>query len=1007
MAAPFFEQPILNSPYDEPRFHHALDDRGQPLDLPPFAGRRRSEIVTPAVPPPKGRPAKTAQGNLNFGGDGDEPEYNPTPIINEIRQHVASWRALPNPADWGVEPPTQRLLSYWRSHEFSGMRPFFCQVEAVETIIWLTEVALRRPQYKTIRAHLEVGNAASNPELFRLAMKMATGAGKTTVMAMLIAWHASNAARMSGSDRFARGFLIVTPGITIRDRLRVLKPEDAQNYYATRELVPRDVIGDIAKAKIVITNYHAFKRREATDVSKVGRALLQGRGAPPETLETEGQMLQRACGDLLELKNVVVINDEAHHCYRERPKTTNKSDLKGEERDEAEKNNEAARLWISGVEALKRKLRGLTAVYDLSATPFFLAGSGYLEGSLFPWVVSDFSLIDAIECGIVKLPRVPVDDNLAAGDMPIYRDLWKVLKERNRSLPRKGASKAGELDPFKLPPELQTALYSLYSHYKQTFEAWDRVLHIPPVFIVVCNNTAVSKLVYEWISGFERKNEDDEPYMIHAGHLPLFGNFDEYGQRLAKPNTLLIDSEQIDSGDALDPAFREMAAPEIEKFKREKAAREGAGSRDVSDAELLREVMNTVGKKGKLGEGIRCVVSVSMLTEGWDANTVTHIVGVRAFGTQLLCEQVVGRALRRQSYELDPKTNLFSVEYADILGIPFAFTAEAVPAPVAPPKPVTRIQAIKAREALEIVFPRVEGYRVDLPNERLRAEFSEDSRLILTPENVGPCTVLLQGLVGASVEITPKVLEDIRPSTITFHIAKRLIETRFRDSGEELPVSLFGDAQRIVRRWIDEGYLVAKGVPLAAVTYLQLADDAAERIFVACQRVTSGDARRKAILDPYNPRGSSRFVNFTTSKDVRMSDPSKSHVNAVVCDSGWEHELARVIERNPHVMSYVKNHGLDFEVPYRDGAVPRKYLPDFIVRIDDGGDEPLNLVLETKGFRGKDAQIKAETMKALWVPGVNNLATQGRWGFAEFTDVHEIEAAFDRLVESTLQKVLA
>jgi type III restriction enzyme len=414
----------------------------------------------------------------------------------------------------------------------------------------------------------------------------------------------------------------------------------------------------------------------------------------------------------------------------------------------------------------------------------------------------------------------------------------------------------------------------------------------------------------------------------------------------------------------------------------------------------LREVMNTVGKKGMLGEGIRCVVSVSMLTEGWDANTVTHIVGVRAFGTQLLCEQVVGRALRRQSYELDPKTNLFTVEYADILGIPFAFTANPVKAPVTPPKPVTRVQAIKAREALEIVFPRVEGYRVDLPNERLKAEFSEDSRLILTPENVGPCTVLLQGLVGVSVEITPKVLEDIRPSTITFYIAKRLIETRFRDAGEDLPVSLFGDAQRIVRRWIDEGYLVAKGVPLAAVTYLQLADDAAERIFVACQRVTSGEARKKAILDPYNPRGSSRFVNFTTSKAVRMTDPAKSHVNAVVCDSGWEHELARVIERNPHVISYVKNHGLDFEVPYRDGAVPRKYLPDFIVRIDNGGDEPLNLVLETKGFRGKDAQMKAETMKTLWVPGVNNLGTQGRWGFAEFKDVHEIEAAFDRLVET-------
>ena len=493
------------------------------------------------------------------------------------------------------------------------------------------------------------------------------------------------------------------------------------------------------------------------------------------------------------------------------------------------------------------------------------------------------------------------------------------------------------------------------------------------------------------------------------GHLDLFRNFDDFGNRLPKPNTLLIDSEQIESGDALDPGFRELAGPEIEQFKREKAAREGAGAtaETISDAELLREVMNTVGKSGRLGEGIRCVVSVSMLTEGWDTNTVTHIVGVRAFGTQLLCEQVVGRALRRQSYELDPATDLFRVEYADILGIPFAFTAKPVAAPILAPKPVFRVQAVKERAPLEIVFPRVEGYRVELPDERLQAHFSADSRLTLTPENVGPCTVLLQGIVGESVEITPKVLEDIRPSTITFHIAKRLIETRFRDAGQDLPVSLFGDAQRIVRRWIDEGYLVAKGVPIAAVTYLQLADEAAERIYLACQRVTGSERRVKAILDPYNPRGSSRFVNFTTSKPVRMSDPRKSQVNAVVCDSTWEGELARVIERNPHVLAYVKNQGLNFEVPYRDGATLRRYLPDFIVRIDDGGDEPLNLILETKGYRGADAQLKAETMKTLWVPGVNNLGSQGRWDFAEFTDPFEIQAAFDQLVDGFVRKVLA
>jgi type III restriction enzyme len=1005
MPASFFEQPILNSPYEVPRLHHALDENGQPLDLPPVQGRRRSEIITP-VPLPKYKSNKASQGALALGGDDDEPEYNPTPIINEIRQHVASWRALPNPADWGVTPTTARLLAHWRSPDFSSIRPFFCQVEAVETIIWLTEVAARRGHYKTIHAHLEGGNAASNPELYRLAMKMATGAGKTTVMAMLIAWHTANAVRSSGSSRFARGFLLITPGITIRDRLRVLKPEDAESYYATRELVPSDVIADMGRAKIVITNYHAFKRREAFEAPKVTRAALQGNGPPLDTLKTEGEMLRDAIGDLIRLKNVVVINDEAHHCYRERPKTNVAQALKGEEKDEAEQNNAAARLWISGIEALKHKLGGLTAVYDLSATPFFLAGSGYREGALFPWVVSDFSLLDAIECGIVKLPRVPVDDNLAKGDMPIYRNLWQVMKDRGRSLPRKGASKAGDLDPFKLPEELQTALYSLYSHYKQTFEQWKPVVAVPPVFIVVCNNTSVAKLVYEWVSGFERDNEEGEPYTVHCGHLELFRNFTEQGQRLVKPMTLLIDSAQLESGDALDPRFREWASAEIEQFKREKMTREGAGAGDISDADLLREVMNTVGKQGRLGEEIRCVVSVSMLTEGWDTNTVTHIVGVRAFGTQLLCEQVVGRALRRLNYEADPATGLLRTEYADILGIPFAFTANPVKAPVTPPKPVTRIFAVKERQKLEIIFPRVEGYRVDLPNERLQAVFCEDSRLVLTPENVGPCRVLLQGIVGESVEITPQVLEEIRPSTITFHIAKRLIETRFRDAGQELPVSMFGDAQRVVRRWLDEGYLVAKGVPRSAVTYLQLADQAAERIFLACQRVESGERRIKAILDPFNRRGSTRFVNFTTSKDVRTSDPGKSQVNAVVCDSPWEAQLAFAIESHPRVIAYVKNQGLDFEVPYRDGATPRKYWPDFIVRIDIGRDEPINLVLETKGFRGQDAQLKAETMKKLWVPGVNNLGEYGRWAFAEFRDVYEIEAAFGKLVEDAVRGAL-
>jgi type III restriction enzyme len=385
MTESFFERPILNSPYDIPRLHHALDKDGQPLDEPPVEGRRRSELITP-VPRPRKRKNKPEQEIFVFGDDEGlssvEQEYNPTPIINEIRSHVASWRDLPNAADWSVTPTTARLLTHWRHHNFESVRPFFCQVEAAETVIWLTEVARQQKRYAKFWEHLKGANEQANPELLRIAMKMATGSGKTTVMAMLIGWQTVNAVRSPTSTLFSRGFLIITPGITIRDRLRVLLPDDPENYYRTRELLPPDMLGDIAKAKIVISNFHAFKRRETMDLSKVGRALLQGRGEAPQTIETEGQTLQRACGELIALKNVVVLNDEAHHCYREKVQTDEESELKGDDKEEAKKNNEAARLWISGIEALKRKI-GVRAVYDLSATPFFLRGSGYAEGTCF------------------------------------------------------------------------------------------------------------------------------------------------------------------------------------------------------------------------------------------------------------------------------------------------------------------------------------------------------------------------------------------------------------------------------------------------------------------------------------------------------------------------------------------------------------------------------------------------------------------------------------------------
>ena len=942
-------------------------------------------------------------------------EYNPFPIINEIRSHVAAWRKAPSRNDWGVTPATARLLHHWRHYRFQGIRPFFCQVEAAETVIWLTEVARQQKKHKYIWGHLHNANEQANPELLRLALKMATGAGKTTVMAMLMAWQTVNAVRAPGSKLFTRGFLIVTPGITIRDRLRVLQPNDPASYYKTRELVPVDMMEDINKAKIVITNYHSFQLREMMDTSKVGRSLLQGRDQALNTSETEGQMVRRVAEELMGLKNVVVINDEAHHCYREKPDNEDIAGLTADEKKEATEENKAARIWINGIEAFKRKL-GVRAVYDLSATPFFLRGSGWAEGTLFPWTISDFSLMDAIESGIVKLPRVPVADNIPNEDVPIFRDLWKHI---SKDMPKKGGRPQGRqaATPLALPEKLQTALHTLYSHYEQTYEAWKQAgIESPPVFIVVCNNMSTSKLVYEWISGWQRPNEDGEDVFEHNGHLELFRNFDEHGNRLARPNTLLIDSRQLESSDALDKNFRKAASLEIEQFKREMIQRSGAGDiGEISDAALLREIMNTVGKKDSLGEKVRCVVSVAMLTEGWDAKTVTHILGIRAFGTQLLCEQVVGRSLRRYSYEPDKDNNLFTVEYADIMGIPFDFTAKPQVAPVKPPRKTTRVHAVRERAALEIVFPRVTGYRVELPEERLRAEFTENSRLALTPEMVGPGQTLMAGIVGEGVMISAAEARSKRPSTIAYDLSKRLLYKYFKDEDGNPKLYLFGQVKRIAREWIDRGYLECRGnTGKWMLEYLNIADQAAERIYNAIVNAIPDQRQIKAVLDPYNPKSSTAHVSFSTTKDLWTTAPNKSHVNYVVLDSDWEAEFARVVEQHPRVISYVKNQGLGLEIPYKDGSSVRVYVPDFIVLIDDGYgvDDPLHLVVEVKGYRHENVRLKSETMRSQWLPGVNNSGVFGRWDFAEFSDVYamendlttKIETEFGSVVDAHLRK---
>jgi hypothetical protein len=667
MTKPFVDPPVLNAPEADPARHWELDDPGQPTQR--SLERRRAEVITP-IPKPRKRNGSVAPQPIvvdeGQGRSTPAQPYDQTAMINAVRQQVEPWRRLPNPHHWHVTPETARLLQHWRHHPFSHIRPFCCQVEAVATVMGLTEVALNAGNAgKAFLEHLTNANHDANPELRRLALNLATGAGKTTVMARLSAWHTIHAVRRPNSQNFTRGFLIVTPGLTIRDRLRVRQPNAPDSYYASRVLMPSDLLGALARATLVITNDHAFRRRERMELSQGGRALLQGRGAALNTLETEGQMLPRVLPELMGLKPILVLNDDAQPCSREKPGQADDGDLTGDDRQEAAK--EAARVWIAGLEVVART-RGVSRVIDLSATPFFLRGSGDAEGT-----------------------------------------------------------------------------------------------------------------------------------------------------------------------------------------------------------------------PGRLGDAIRCVVSVALLTAGWDAHTVTHVRGVRAFGTPLLCEQVIGRALRRQSYDLHEE-GLFHGAYADVLGVPCDFAAKPAVAPPQPPRQTIQVKAVRPdRDHREIRFPRVQGYRVELPEERR------------TPDLVGPSITRNAGIIGADVKLSRQHLEAMRRSTRRFHLTQRLLDTKWRDPGDAPTRHLLGQLKRLTTQGRDTCLVCKGGTYPAQLLYQELTDMAGERITAGITRALVGERPIKALLDPYNPTGSTIQVHFTTAKPHRwQSDPRRCHLTWGILDSDWEAECCRV-----------------------------------------------------------------------------------------------------------------
>ncbi len=719
-------------------------------------------------------------------------------------------------------------------------------------------------------------------------------------------------------------------------------------------------------------------------------------------------MVRRVCRGLGTKSNIVVLNDEAHHCYRLKPAEELAEKLKGDDRKEAEQRNEAARVWVSGLEAVKRKI-GVRSVYDVSATPFFLRGSGYAEGTLFPWVVSDFSLIDAIESGIVKVPRVPIDDNaMSAANLPTYRDLWLHVKD---DLPKKGRGTDAVSGEPKLPKRLESALQSLYLNYLQYYERWDKLAKdnqgalTPPVFIVVCNNTNVSKLVYDYISGWDKPRADGSTVPV-PGRLPLFSNVE--GNRFRdRPNTILVDSEQLESGDAMSADFKQIASREIEEFKAELRLRfPGRDVSDLTDEDLLREVMNTVGKPGKLGEQIKCVVSVSMLTEGWDANTVTHVLGIRAFGTQLLCEQVVGRALRRMSYSPEPRTlttpegevtfDAFAVEYAEVYGVPFSFINSKDPGRDNKPGPIpTRVRALEDRLDREITFPRLDGYRYDLPAERLEATFTADSQMTLSPQDI-PTRVENAPIVGTTEFHTLDRLKSRREQEVAFHIARRLVEHHFPEGEQARTPWLFPDAVAIARQWLTECLHTKDGAFPQLLLFAELNAYAAEKVYHAIVRASEGEKRLLPITKPYDTIGTTRHVSFDTVRSTYKTRPDKCHVSHVVCDTGsWEQKMAQVLEEIDEVHSYVKNHNVGFFIPYTIDGQVRRYIPDFIARLDDGhgSEDLLNLIVEVTGAKDRDKEQKVSTAKTLWVPSVNNAGDWGRWAYLEIRDPWESRKA--------------
>lgn len=1036
MQATNNDNPVLNNPYEEPRYYYDTDMNGNIDYQTVMNGRRPFGYDVNIVPNKRGN--KTIFSQEDFVTIDPNAEF-----INGIRKEVKTWREAGYPKASRI---TKELLDFWFNNKERRMnlRLFFCQREAVETAVWLNEIAEKDPNtgnyllnLLTERRHTVSDN--DSDVLPRTAFKMATGTGKTVVMAMLILYNYLNKRANPMDTHYVDHFLLCAPGITIRDRLSVLQLDNStrsnnyqrNDYYHQRGLIPPQFEKELGglNSCITIVNYQQFLPRvfSGKHASPLDgkQKWVDGQLITQKDKEDYSVMLSRVLEKGVKSKRIVVINDEAHHCYL--PKAT-KDKLDADEKSEMKDENENARVWYEGLRQMKLLGYKIQHVYDLSATPYYLKGSGYPEYSLFPWVVSDFGLVDAIESGLVKIPYLPAYSDKDGLEEPKLRNIYQYIRD---SLPKKK-----DIDETKqphLPTLLNLALDQFVSDYKEyergiraQFEEQGSLLSSPPVMIIVCNNTAVSREVYREIAGYQIGEDEDGNPKYKRGRFDVFSNYDAMGNPRDRFPSLLIDSSALDDASTrIDEAFKRSYAKEIEEFKHEYANIHGAGSADrITDADILREVVNTVGKPGKLGGDIKCVVSVSMLTEGWDANTVTHVCGIRAFGSQLLCEQVVGRALRRQSYDMLPYDSRdghlidrkslahykpenivykFPPEYARVIGVPFNTFKSGNTVVTPPQKPKAIVMALPERQNLGIVFPNITGYRSDSIDGKLEADYTGLNKFVLDFNKL-PLENPLQTPVNGDTKILKTNYMELRDSQVVYYFSSLMIREYYYQEGRMF--QKFGDVKKIVEKWYNEHIDVKGGDGRPEQKRAVMLWEYTAVLSSINEGIHKANEDREivsAVLNYYNPSSSTSVVYRPTNKTVHPI--TKSHVNLIIAEeNSWQEIAAKKLDAMDCVVTWVKNTYLGFKIPYIVSDESKEFLPTFIVRVKTPNDKDVNLIVECQDYDGDktgNRDAKRNYLKDYWIPAANNLKTYGCWDLLEVNDIDQI----DKLINEKIKQL--